>query len=270
MSGARADLKTPSVPAVERVLSILELLAGSRAGMPLPDIARELGLPKSSVHCLLVTLERRGYLHRNERTGCYLFGSKLFSLGNLALSGRELRDVAAPFLRALMEKTRLTVHLAVLERNEAVIIDKVEPSSMFKLATWLGKRMDVHCTGVGKALIAYLPDEELRRLVEERGLPRHNENSIVTIRKLKDELVRARRRGYAIDDEEDEIGLRCIGAPDFRSWRERVRRGERFRHHVSGARGQFAGPGAAGGAGSGRHFAGARMGRRDGKRGSQS
>src|SRR5512133_2205804 len=121
------DLKTPSVPALERALAILELLAASRAGVTLPEVAEKLRLPKSSVHCLLLTLERHGYLHRNEKTNRFLFGAKLFSLGNMALSGLELREVAAPFLRALMESTHLTAHLAILERHEAVLIDKAEP-----------------------------------------------------------------------------------------------------------------------------------------------
>jgi DNA-binding IclR family transcriptional regulator len=209
------QLKTPSVPALERALAILELLAASRAGLTLPEIAKELRLPKSSVHCLLVTLERHRYLHRNERTNRYLFGSKLFSLGNMTLAGLELRETAAPLLRTLMERTRLTVHLAILERHEAVLIDKVEPPGIFKLATWLGKRMDVHCTGVGKALIAHLPEEDLNVLVREQGLPRHNDNSLVSVRKLKEELARIRQLGYSTDDEEDEVGLRCIGAPIF-------------------------------------------------------
>jgi DNA-binding IclR family transcriptional regulator len=164
----------------------MELLANSRNGLPLADLARQMGLPKSSVHCLLLTLERRGYLHRNQRTNRYLFGLKLFSLANMALSGLELRERAAPFLHKLAEKTRLTVHLAILEQNEAVLIDKVEPLGAFKVATWLGKRMDVHCTALGKALIAYLPEEELGRLIRERGLPRHNDNSIVSPKKLKE------------------------------------------------------------------------------------
>jgi DNA-binding IclR family transcriptional regulator len=208
-------LKTPSVPALERGLAILELLAASRAGLVLPEIAKALSLPKSSVHCLLLTLERHGYLRRNDRTNRYLFGSRLFSLGNMALNGLELRDVAAPYLRALMSATHLTVHLAILERHEAVLIDKAEPPGIFKLATWLGKRMDVHCTGVGKALIAHLPERELDRIIREGGLPRHNDNSIVCLKKLKQDLAGVRKLGYAIDDEEDEIGLRCIGAAIF-------------------------------------------------------
>jgi DNA-binding IclR family transcriptional regulator len=206
---------TQSVPALERALTILEMLANSRTGLTLPDIVRQSGLPKSSVHCLLLTLQRRGYLHRNEKTSRYMFGLKLFSLANTAISGLKLREEAAPFLRSLVEKTGLTVHMAILEQDEAVLISKVEPQEISRLATWLGKRMDVHCTGLGKALIAQLPEEELSRLIKAHGLPRHNENTVASIRKLRENLAQVVRLGYSIDDEEDEIGLRCIGAPVF-------------------------------------------------------
>ncbi|HWB85856.1 MAG TPA: IclR family transcriptional regulator [Bryobacteraceae bacterium] len=208
-------MKTPSVPALERALAIIELLAGSRAGLTLPEIAKELELPKSSVHCLLITLERHRYLHRNDRTSRYLFSPKLFSVANMSLSGLQLRQVAMPHMHALTRLTGLETHLAVLERYEAVLMEKVEPPGASKLATWLGKRMDLHCTGVGKALIADLPDEEFGRLMRETGMPRHNDNTIRSLRKLKEDLARSRQAGYYIDDEEDEIGYRCIGAPIF-------------------------------------------------------
>jgi DNA-binding IclR family transcriptional regulator len=207
--------KTPSVPALERGLAVLELLANSRAGLTLPEIAKELHLPKSSVHCILLTLERCRYLHRNERTSRYMFASRLFSLGNLSLSGLQVRQLAAPQMHMLTERTGLTSHLAILERNEAVLVEKVEPPGVYKLATWLGKRMDLHCTSLGKALMSYLSDEEIVRLMRETGLPRHNDNSIVSLKRLKEELARAREIGYCVDDEEDEIGYRCIGAPIF-------------------------------------------------------
>jgi DNA-binding IclR family transcriptional regulator len=206
-------MKTPSVPSLERGLAVLELLAGTRAGLTLPEIAKELNLPKSSVHCLLLTMERLRYLHRNEKTSRYMFGSKLFSIGNMSLSGLQVRQVSAPYMHALTERTSLTTHLAVLERNEAVLVEKMEPAGMYKVATWLGKRMDLHCTGVGKALISQLTDDELTRLVRETGMPRHNDNSISSLRKLKEDLIRSRQAGYFTDDEEDEIGHRCIGVP---------------------------------------------------------
>ncbi len=208
-------LATQSVPALEKALLILEMLASSRAGLSLPEIVKKSGLPKSSVHCLLVTLQRQEYLHRNENTGRYMFGLKLFSLANMALSGLKLREQAAPHLYSLMQQTRLTAHMAILEKNEAVLIAKVDCPVVFRLATWLGKRMEVHCTGLGKALIANLPEERLNELLREHGLPRHNENTIASPKRLKEDLANAAKRGYAIDDEEDEIGLRCIGAPVF-------------------------------------------------------
>jgi DNA-binding IclR family transcriptional regulator len=206
---------TPSAPAVERTLSILELLSVTKSGLTLPELSRRLGLPKSSTYCLLVTLERRGYLLRNNRTHRYMFGLKLFSLANMALSGIELRENAGSFLHALMQRTRLTVHMAIIEDDEAVLIEKVEPPGLVRLATWVGKRLELHSSAVGKCLLAYLPEAEFLRLVRDRGLTRNNENTITSIRKLKQQITQIRHAGYAIEDEEGEIGCRCVGAPVF-------------------------------------------------------
>jgi DNA-binding IclR family transcriptional regulator len=208
-----AAIKTQTVPALDRALSILELIARSRAGLTLPELVEQSKLPRSSVHYLLVTLERRGYLQRNERTSRYLFGMNLIHLANAAVNGLSLRQQAAPHLQSLMRRTQLTVHMGILQEKEAVLIAKLEPPQGLRLATWVGKRMDVHCTGLGKALIAHLPPSELDRLIREHGLPRHNENTIFSARKLKDELDRVVRLGFAYDDEEDELGSRCVGAP---------------------------------------------------------
>jgi DNA-binding IclR family transcriptional regulator len=167
------------------------------------------------MHCLLLTLERRGYLHRHKHTHRYLFGLKLLSLANMALAKIELREQTAPFMRALMEGTGLTVHMAILDQDEVVLVDKIENHGLVKLATWVGKRMDAHCTGVGKALIAHISDQELDALIKAHGLPRHNGNTISSVRRLKEQLAEIRKMGYAIEDEEDEIGLRCIGSAIF-------------------------------------------------------
>lgn len=210
-----AATKTHSAPALERALSILELLARSRNGLTLAELTHHLALPKSSTHCLLVTLERCGYLQRNQKTSRYMFGLKLLTLASLAVTRIELREQARPFLEALVDGTQLTAHLAVLDRNEAVLIEKVAPLGLLRVATWIGRRMDAHCTGVGKALIAHLPEEELDRLLRENGLPRHNNKTIASFKRLKEELAQVRRLGYSLDDEEDEVGFRCIGAPVF-------------------------------------------------------
>jgi DNA-binding IclR family transcriptional regulator len=202
-----------TVPALERALSLFELLSQARRGLSLSEISRRLGIPKSSAHLIVTTLERRGYLQRNTQTGHFCFGLKLVSLTRTAMASLDLREVARPFLLDLSKRTGLTVHLAVLEGSEAVIIDKIEAPGLLKVATWVGRRMDTNCTGVGKALIAWLPDEELNALFSGCPLPRHNHRTITSLDKLKQELRLARKRGYSVDNEEDEIGLRCLGAP---------------------------------------------------------
>lgn len=204
--------RTPSVPAVDRALCIMESLASSKNGLSLSQLVETSNLPKSSIHCLLLTLERRGYLHRSSQTGRYMFGLKLFGLANTSLSGLPIREQAAPFLLQLMEQTGLTVHMGVMDHYEAVLVAKYDPPGSRGLATWRGKRMEVHCTGIGKALGSYMSEVELTALYHQRKFPRHNENTISTLRKLQEDFAKIRQRGYSIDDEEDEIGWRCLGA----------------------------------------------------------
>jgi DNA-binding IclR family transcriptional regulator len=205
--------KATNVPAVERAFQVLELLAQSSKGFSLSELSRRLHLPKSSVHLIVTTLERLGYLQKHPQTGHYLFGLKLFSLSRVALQGVELRAVARPWLEDLMKRTGLTVHLGILEHNEAVILEKIEAPGLIKVASWVGRRMDVNCTGIGKALLAFLPETEFDSLFKPGSLPRHNENTIVSIARIKREIAQIRALGFALDDEEDELGVRCIGAP---------------------------------------------------------
>jgi len=211
----KSDLKTPSAPALERGLLLLEMLAESSRGLTISELVRKAKLPKSSIHCLILTLERNGYLQQCSRTHRFRFAAKMFSLADQALTRMEIRQLAAPYLYDLMRQTKLTVHLAVMEHDQIVLIEKVEPPGMLKIASWIGRRMDINCTGVGKALIANLGDEEIDRLIKEHGLPRHNENTIRSSKALKIQLAEIRRLKFAVDDEEDEIGLRCIGTPIF-------------------------------------------------------
>lgn len=209
------NLKTRDVPSLDRALAIFEILAHSRRGNSLAELARRLFVPKSSLHCVLLTLERRGYIERSETTHRYVLGLKLFSLVNSAINQLTVNEAALPVLRSLMNQTHLTVHMGILDQGEVVLVNKIDPPGLFRLATWIGKRMEIHCTGVGKALIAYLPPEQLEELLSQHALPRHNDCTIANARKLKEQLKVVRTLGYAFDDEEDEVGLRCIGAPVF-------------------------------------------------------
>lgn len=209
-------LKTPSPPSIERALGLLELLAHSHHGLTLAEVAERMGIPRSSAHTILLSLERREWLRRSNRTRRYLFGPKLFSLASRALGGMSLREAASPALKQLQQESGLSVHMAILEEDQAVLVEQFAPPQT-RLHTWVGKRMELHCTALGKVLLAWLPEEEVRRILNDRGLARHNENTKSSPRRLLEELRETRKRGYAVDDEEAEIGYRCLGAPVFDS-----------------------------------------------------
>lgn len=206
------DTRTTSVPAIEKAMAVLERLASSQNGLGLSELTRELSLPKSSTYGILLTLERLGYLHCNQDTGRYTFGMKIVSLANMAMNGLNLRKLAAPYLRELMNQTKLTVHMSIQEHNEVVIIEKTDAPYTPKVETWVGKRMGIHCTAAGKALLSDWSEENIDKLIRF-GLPRYNDNTIVSPKKLKNELALVAKQGYAVDDEEETIGSRCVGAP---------------------------------------------------------
>lgn len=207
---------THSVPAVEKVLSILELLAGSVAGMTLRELSEVSELPKSSVHGILITLQRCGYLYRSPRTSRYLFSGKLLSLAKEAIGSMNLRDRSEPHLRKLGRQTNLTSYLAIIDNHEGLVIARQSPVLRIRAeAYWIGMRVELHCTGLGKALIAYWPNDRVERLASEHSLSRHNDNTIATLTKLLKELGSVRAAGFAVDDEEYALGFRSLGAPVF-------------------------------------------------------
>jgi len=205
---------SPAV-AVERALNILEAAAHRRDGMTNSEISRKLAIPKSSASYILRTLERRGYLRREAETGRYRLGLKILSLGGDAQANLDIADLALPFMRTLGEKIRMTVHLAVLDQGEAVYIEKVEAPGFFKVNTWVGRRMFLHSTSVGKCLLAWLPKHEIETMVRQQGLKKRTPKTITSIAKLLADLDRVKHSGHAVDDEENSLGARCLGAPIF-------------------------------------------------------
>ena len=206
--------ENPSV-AVERALGMLEAIALESEGLSNAEISRKLQIPKSSASYILRTLEKQNYLNRDPDTGKYRVGLKILSLSRGALSGIDVREVALPIMRQLMEKTNLTCHLAILDGPEAVYIEKIEPQGFIRMDTWVGRRMRVHATSVGKALAAYIPQERLEKILAERAMERRTPKTITTVPRLLKELEKVRASGYAVDDEENNLGARCLGAPIF-------------------------------------------------------
>ena len=204
-----------SSTAVRRALAILEAVAARETGLTNSEISRKLAIPKSSASYILRTLETSGYLRRAPGTGKYMLGLKVLGLSRGVQAGTDVREAAAAALRRLVDRTDLTAHLAILDRGEAVYVEKVEPQTFVKMDTWVGRRMAVNATGVGKALVAYLPDAEMDAVLRERGFVRRTLKTITSRSKFLRELEKVRERGYAVDDEENSLGARCVAAPVF-------------------------------------------------------
>lgn len=198
---------------VDRIVDILETFTWLGSELGVSDISRALDLKKATAHRLLASLRRRGLIAQDPVSRRYRLGMKLWELGTMATSQVDWADRVKPFLERLTETSGETTHLAVLHDGQVLYVDKVESSRSLRMPSQVGRRLPVHCTGVGKALIAYLPDEVLTGLVARRGLPSFTRRTITDYESLMTELARTRDRGYSVDNEEIEDGLVCIGAP---------------------------------------------------------
>jgi IclR family KDG regulon transcriptional repressor len=203
------------VTSVERALSILELLASRNQGLSTSQISRAARVPKSSTSYLLRTLVGRGYVRRDVETGQHTLGIRVLSLGGQAVQGMALRELAMPQLRQIVEATRLGAHLAILDHGDAVYIERIESPGFIKMDIWSGQRVAPPATAVGKALICHLSREEVQEIVALHPLSPVSARTIVTLPHLLEDLAATRRRGYAIDDEEHAVGVRCAAAPVF-------------------------------------------------------
>src|SRR5215218_10031689 len=203
------------VTSVERALSILELLASRNHGLSTSEISRAARVPKSSTSYLLRTLVGRGYVRRDLETGQHTLGIRILSLGGQAMQGMALRELAMPHLRQIAESTRLGAHLSILDHGDAVYIERIESPGFIKMDIWNGKRVAPQATAVGKALICNLARDEVQEIVGLHPFRPVSARTIVTLPHLMEELAAIRLRGYATDDEEHEIGVRCVAAPVF-------------------------------------------------------
>jgi DNA-binding IclR family transcriptional regulator len=165
--------------AVERALSMLEAVAQESEGLSNAEISRKLKIPKSSASYILRTLEAQNYLTR-DGSGKYKVGLKILSLSRGALIGLDVRGVALPIMRHLTQRTGLTCHLAILDGPEAVYVEKVEPEGFIRMDTWVGRRMRVHATSVGKALVAHIAQNSLENMLGKAHPENYNYTSAIT------------------------------------------------------------------------------------------
>jgi len=203
------------VQSLTRGLSILDAVAETEGGLTLTDLAHRVQLPASTAHRLLSTLQRMGYVYQAGDLGLWYIGLQAFTVGSTFLANRDFVAQSHSYMRRLMEQAGETANLAILDGTEAVFIAQVQCHEMMRTLVKLGSRVPLHASGVGKAIFAALPDEQIDAILKVIGLPRITENTIVVPETMWAALRVIRQRGYSFDDEEHARSTRCVAASIF-------------------------------------------------------
>lgn len=198
MLNGKAAGSTATVRSVDRALEVLETLGRHARPLSLGEIAGEIAAPRSTTFTILRTLARRGFLEADRSRGTYLLGPRLAALGGAARPARDLQSIAHPHLDALARATREAVFLSVAEGHEVVFLEKIDSPQPIRYIAQVGTRRPLHCTASGKLLLAFGPPERVEQYIAEAGLTRYTASTIVSARRLRDELEQIRRRGHAI------------------------------------------------------------------------
>lgn len=198
-----------------RVLRILEEIAKSEDGIGVTELANRLELNKSTVYRFLATLEEEQYLEQQETTKKYQSGIKLFELASRIVNQVDWTKDIRPFLVDLKDRVNETVHLGIIDNGEVVYIDKVECERSIRMYSRVGKRAPIYCTGVGKAILAFLSKEKQANIIKNIDYTKFTTNTIIDDSDLKKEIKIIRAQGFALDREEHEAGVNCAAAPIF-------------------------------------------------------
>lgn len=212
VSRSKTEESPYRVQVLDRALAALDVLASRPQEYSLVELCNILKLHKSTVHRLMMVLEQHRLVGKNPDTGRYRLGLKLFEYGSKAIGALDLRKHSKPYLNRLLQEIDETVHFCILDDGQVFYIEKVEPQRSVRMACTVGSRAPAYCTAVGKAMLAELPDAEVNSIIRRWGLKPITKYTITTATALKAELRSVRMRGYAIDNEEKEEGLRCVGA----------------------------------------------------------
>ncbi|MBT9329879.1 IclR family transcriptional regulator [Paracidobacterium acidisoli] len=199
---------------LDRAVAVLEMLGESDTPLSLAEICQKMHLHKSTAHRSLMVLERSALIERTQENR-FRLGLKLYELGNRAVEQIDLRARVHPFFRKLSSQVSETVHLSVLQKTKVVYLDKVEPNRRIWMGSKIGASNPVYCTAMGKAMLAFQPPEAIEEIISKIRFVRYTPKTLGSKEALLKSLERVRRRGYAIDDEEIEVGVRCVGAPIF-------------------------------------------------------
>ncbi|TVY08959.1 IclR family transcriptional regulator [Paenibacillus cremeus] len=203
----------PIIQALDRALNIIELFDEYTTELKITEISAKMDLHKSTVHSLLRTLQLHGYIDQNAESGKYKLGMRLLEKGQLVLQGIDVRTVARKHLEALSERTGQTINLVILDGKEGVYIDKVEGAKAAIRYSRIGRRVPLHSSAVGKVLLASKRPEEVDALLNQYQFQVHTPFTIRDKDALLEELKQVREQGYAVDNQENEPGVRCGAVP---------------------------------------------------------
>ena len=214
---------TRTIQSLDRAINILELFRVNLKELSVTEISNELQINKSTVFGLINTLANRGYLHQNPNNQKYSLGLSLLELGELVQKSNIIADQARPFLQKLVDKYNETIHLAIEEKGEVIYIDKLEGQKTIYISSRIGSQNPMHCTGVGKCLLAFVSAKRREKLLEGFSeLRKYTENTITDKNDLIKELDGIVQKGYSIDNEEFAVGLYCYSVPILNKFNEAV------------------------------------------------
>ncbi len=202
------------INSILRASNILKSFSGDKTHFKVTELARHLGLDRSTTYRILLSLEEAGFVEKDEKTGTYSLGLGAFEIGNAYLRQKDLIQVSKPIMAELAQKVQETVHLAVLSETEIVYVEKCDSPRSLGVMSKLGQRGPLHCTSLGKTLLAFQPEDEQLRIVQRiNKMTAFTSRTITTKQGLIEELKIVKKQGYALDRREIEEDVECIGAP---------------------------------------------------------
>ena len=209
------DARGPNfLKVVSKVFLVLEAIAGSKKGLGVSELSRQLNQPKATVFRILYTLQKLGYVEKDALTEIYRLTAKIESLSYQ--DGREvLKRVARPFMERLLTRFEETVNLATIDRNRVLYLEILEGVRNIRMSAIVNTYVPLNSTALGKAILAFLDQDRTGQLLKEGSMAKLTPNTLTSVSAIESHLRKVREKGYAIDNEETEIGARCIGAPIF-------------------------------------------------------
>ncbi len=206
-------MKKYDAPSVKKAFAILSAISSSQQGLGVSELAKNLKMAKSTVHGMTSALEELGAVMRDPLTKKYKLGFTLFEIGRSAYSQVDLKTSARPVMEDLMEKTQTSVFLGILNWDHVTVLDMVESRQDLKITAPVGTTIPMLAGAVGKVFLAYMDEQQARKIIKSKGLPRFTDNSIADATRYLQELMQVREKGFAVDDEEYILGVRAVASP---------------------------------------------------------